>query len=111
MLNENGRSLEEDVKQLLMENYQTNQEVLRVVKKLQRHMRFEQVMSVLKILLIVIPLIYAYMYLAPYLTQTMGMYQSLFSNDESGENAQQLQITPQMLQQLQESGVLDKYYK
>ena len=52
---------------------------------------FDQVMSVLKILIIAVPLIWGFLYFAPYFKQITGMYSELLGG-EKGINMNNLDI-------------------
>jgi len=118
MVNENGRSLEEEVRDTLRENHAMIGEVYRLVKKIHHHMVWDQIMSVIKIALIVIPLVYGYMMLAPQLKQVMSMYGSLLGGNADTEttgaptgtyqlNQDVLQnVSPEILNQLKKSGII-----
>jgi len=122
MVNDNGQSLEVDIKRLVEETRALSQENYRLLKKMHHHMMWDQVMSVIKIALIVVPLIFAYMYLGPMLKNAWSMYGSLFGLSDntsqdtntmaipSGINSDILKnVSPELIKQLQESGVIDQY--
>lgn len=88
MTNDNGRSMEEDIKKIVSETNAMAQENYKLMKKIHKHMVWNQVMSVVKVILIVIPLIYGYLILAPYLQNTISTYKSLFG---TGGTANQIQ--------------------
>ncbi len=48
-----------DIRELLEENLKLSKEILRSVEKSRRYMRWAQVMSVVRVLIVVIPLILA----------------------------------------------------
>ncbi len=114
MSNDLGRSLEEDIKKISEENHALLLEVYRLVKKINRHMVFDQVMSVIKIALILIPLWYAYTVLGPQLKQVYAMYSGLLSGEGSFGQVQEYQInqevlknlSPDVLNQLKKSGII-----
>lgn len=69
--------MDEEIKKLLEENLMYSKEIHKYARSTNRMLMFDQVMSVIKILIIVVPLIWGFLYLAPYLKQTMGMYSEL----------------------------------
>ena len=80
-------------------------------------MLWDQVMSVVKILLIVVPMILAYFYLAPILKGALSAYGNLLGITGPGSNTSTnpsssleiKDIPAGLLQQLQDSGALDQY--
>ncbi len=112
MINEVGRSLEEEVRKQLQENQEKLDEMYRLLQKINRHLVWQQVMGWVKVLLIVVPLLLAYWYLAPYLTSAFSVYKNLLGGgsgtsqtiDLSNVDPQLLQrLSPEMLEQLQKS--------
>lgn len=69
--------MEDEIKKLLEENLMYARETNKNVKSVKRMLMFDQVMTVVKILLVVLPLIWGILYLAPYLKQATGMYQDI----------------------------------
>jgi hypothetical protein len=117
MTNDNGRSLEEDVRQMTQENHAMLGEVYKIVKKIHHHMIWDQVMTLVKIALIVIPLVYAYLMFAPQLKQLMSMYSSLLGTGSTTEVSAPTQgyqlnqdalksLSPEILNQLKKSGII-----
>lgn len=68
----------------------TNEEILRennyLLKKILRHYQWQTAFSVLKIIIILIPLIFAYMYLPSILSQVFSQYQTTM-NTVNGINS------------------------
>lgn len=81
--------MDQDLKQLLEENLVYSKEILKYARSTRRMLMFDQVMSVVKIVLIIVPLIFAYLYITPYLQQSIGMYKELLGN-EKGINVEEL---------------------
>lgn len=115
MTNENGLYLEEEIKRLGEENKALNVEIYKIAKKLHRHMVWDQVMSIIKVLLIVIPLIYGYIILAPQLKTAFDTYKSLLGGGDGLPSTQQnyqlnqsmLQnLPPETIQQLLKAGII-----
>ncbi len=108
-------SADQELKRQTEENHALLLEIHRLTKKINRHMVWEQVMSIIKIAIIVIPLWYAYSMLAPQLKQVYGMYSNLLGNtSESSEQNQEYQLnqevlnnlSPDAIQQLKRSGLI-----
>ncbi len=78
--------VEDEIKKLLEENLMYARETDKNVKSVRRMLMLDQVMSVVKILLIVLPLIWGILYLAPYLKQATGMYQGILGGSSEGMN-------------------------
>jgi hypothetical protein len=55
---------------------ETSKENNRLLKKVVRYQRWETLFSFLKVLIIVVPLVLAYLYLTPMLSQVIDRYQS-----------------------------------
>lgn len=114
MSNDLGRSIEEDIKKLTEENHTLLLEVHRLTKKINRHLVWEQVMSVIKIAIIVVPLWYAYTMLGPQLKQVYGMYSGLLGSGETADTTQDYEVnqemlknlSPEVLNQLKRSGII-----
>src|SRR6056297_3382977 len=90
--------MSEEIKKLVKKNLELNQEIYEMLKSVKRYVLIQQIFSVLKILIIVIPIILGIIYLPPlfekYIPQinkTVEQYQSLLnlgggdSLDVSGE--------------------------
>ncbi len=115
MINDLGQSIEEDIKKLSEENHALLLEVHRLTKKINRHMIWDQVMSIIKITIIIIPLWYGYTMLAPQLKQAYGMYSSLLGGNEpdsTSKSTYQLNeaalknLSPEVINQLIKSGII-----
>jgi len=63
----------EEIKKMLAENLEQSKEILKCVKSTRRIMMFDQIMSVLKIVIIIVPLILGFLYLAPLFKKATGM--------------------------------------
>jgi hypothetical protein len=69
--------MDEDIKKLLEQNLELNQKIYKICRKLNNYMIWSQIYGFLKIIIIVVPLILAYFYLAPYLTSALKQYTEL----------------------------------
>jgi len=117
MVNNNSQSLEEDIKRLAEETKALAQENYHLLRKIHRHLLWDQVMSVVKILLIVVPMILAYFYLAPMLKGVFSTYGNLLGiTGMGGDSAVNIPVSADvkdipagLLQQLKDSGTLEQY--
>lgn len=66
---------------------ETNRENHRLLKKIVRYQRMETIFSLLKILFVIVPLVFAYIYLAPMLSQAIKNYQDLLGTTNSLQSA------------------------
>ncbi|MFH1029677.1 MAG: hypothetical protein V1770_00270 [bacterium] len=73
--------MEEEIKKLLEENLMYSKEIHQYAKTTKRILMFDQILSVIKILIIVVPLIWGFLYLAPYMKQVAGMYSELLGGN------------------------------
>ena len=86
----------EDIKQLLEQNLEYNKATYEMAKKTKRYMLIAQIMGVLKILIIVVPLVLAFIYLPPLLKNFMVPYQELIGDNNIMDQLQELQGTNQL---------------
>ncbi len=68
---------QQELKQLLRENLKTSQELKGMMRKIHRWIALRRVWTVVKILIILIPLILGLIYLPPLIQQSLGPYQQL----------------------------------
>jgi hypothetical protein len=73
-----GEERYNDLKELLEKNIKTNEEVLEKVKYIKGYITWQRVFSVIKILLIIIPLALGAIFLPPLVKDLLAQYQSLF---------------------------------
>jgi hypothetical protein len=69
---------EEELKKLIKENKRLNEEMLEQLHYIKRYVVFQQVFSVVKIFLIVIPIILGVIYLPPLLDKVIENYSQFF---------------------------------
>ena len=86
----------EEIKQLLEQNLEYNKAIYEMAKKTKRYMLIVQIMGVLKILIIVVPLVLAFIYLPPLLKNFMAPYQELMGDNSIMDQLQGLQGTEQL---------------
>jgi len=68
------------LEQLLRENLELTRHILEQTQKTRRYIMFGQVISVVKIVLIVGPIIIAFLYLPPLIKSMLGTYSDLLGN-------------------------------
>lgn len=74
----------EDIKKLLEENLELSRKTHRIVKKINSHIVLEQVLNVIKILVIIVPIILGIIYLPTLLKPYLEQYKQIM--DLSGSN-------------------------
>lgn len=62
---------------LLAENIKLSKQVLESVDATRRYIKFIRIVNIFKILLIVIPLVFALIYVPPFLQRVLGVYDEL----------------------------------
>jgi len=72
-----------DLKAMLEENIKLSKEILRSAEKTRKYMRRAQVMSFVRILVVVIPLVLAILYIPPFLGQLNKIFGDLYGGDQS----------------------------
>jgi len=83
---------EQDIREVLKKNQEDLAYLTAKVDKIHKILRWNQIASWLKILLIVIPLIFGFIYLMPLLGQTVGMYNELLNPEIGGQNGSNTNI-------------------
>lgn len=81
---------DQETQKILERNSQALEENAKLLKSIHRGMIFGRVLSVLKLLFIVVPLILAYIYLQPYYKDTMKFYQEFFGSTPSNSGLNML---------------------
>lgn len=74
------------MQKILERNTQALEKNAKLLKSIHRGMLFGRVLSVLKLLFIVVPLILAYIYLQPYYKDTMKFYKEFFGSAPTANN-------------------------
>lgn len=69
----------QELKELLEKNLETNQEILDRMKKVNSYIAWQNVWLVVKVFLIVVPIIISLVYLPPLLKDVFGSYQELLN--------------------------------
>ncbi len=74
--------MDQEIKDLLNQNLAVSQEILKVTKYLKRRAQMETVWTIVKILLIVVPLIIGIIYLPPILKGALSSYGSIMTGGD-----------------------------
>ncbi|MFA6534058.1 MAG: hypothetical protein WCT37_02685 [Patescibacteria group bacterium] len=69
--------MDDDLKKLLAENLRKTEEIYQITQKLKNYLFWGQIISVLRLLLIVVPVILAIIYLPPFISDLLKQYQGL----------------------------------
>ncbi len=104
-----------ELKQLLEENLRYAQDIYRDTERIKRYIFWGQVFSFIKILIVVVPLVWGFLYIQPYLKGAFETYGSLFDiTANSGSTTDKVNVSPELYkqyQQLQNSGQLEEFMK
>lgn len=71
-----------DIRELLEENIKLSKDILRSTEATRKYMRRMQVMSFLRVLIIVIPIILAILYIPPFLGKLSDIFGSLYGGEQ-----------------------------
>ena len=82
----------EDIKKLLEENLELARETHRIVKKINSHIVLEQVLNVIKILVIIVPIILGIIYLPTLLKPYLEQYKQVIGLDATSTDFNMLDI-------------------
>ncbi|MDB5266455.1 MAG: hypothetical protein JWN89_270 [Parcubacteria group bacterium] len=93
-------------KELLRRTLVLSEENNKILQKLQGHMRWQAFWSVIKILLVVVPLILGYVFLQPYLGSALNNYQEIQGMLQNPENPDTTTSTPTL-----DKASIQKYLK
>lgn len=85
-MEENNFSQNDDIKSLLAENLKLMKETHEMVHRINRHITFQKIMSVVYFLLIVVPLIVGAVYLPTIMKSFLSPYQELLNNGQNSGN-------------------------
>jgi len=88
----------DEIKKLVQQTIRQNDEILELVKKIRRFTVWQEILGIVKVVIIVVPIILAIFYALPYLKQAMSMYGQIM-NFTSGGN--QLKNAGDLLDNLQ----------
>lgn len=73
--------MDEEIKKLLQENLELNKEIHELVKKTATYITWLRVMDIIKLVLILLPLIAAWLFLPPLLQNLSSAYQDVLPSD------------------------------
>ncbi|MDO8435585.1 MAG: hypothetical protein Q7S89_02795 [bacterium] len=76
---------DDQLERLVKENVALNQDVLKMLKRMHRALLVGRAWSIAKLAVIVLPLIWGYFALRPYLTQAVNFYSGLLGNPVQGQ--------------------------
>ncbi|KKQ78500.1 MAG: hypothetical protein UT02_C0065G0005 [Parcubacteria group bacterium GW2011_GWC2_38_7] len=81
--------IDEEIKQLLQKNLEYSKETHKMLMKIRHYIFMQHIMNILKIILIVVPIVFAIFFAVPYLRETIKVYQSMMSefNSATGSGA------------------------
>jgi len=77
----------QEIKNLLEKNFELTKEIHEMTKKMSRYLFWQQIFSVLKLLIIIVPIVVGIIYLPPLLKNLMSQYQELLGIGNLNENA------------------------
>jgi hypothetical protein len=108
--------MDEDIKQLLQKNLEYTKEVHAMMMKWQRRFVYQQILGVVKVIIIIVPIVFAIFYGLPYFMQAMNLYQQVIGKVQIMEKATQpaalLNIIDQLPQEFKKSsGMSDEDLK
>ncbi len=81
---QNGQ--EPDLKELLAKNIELSEQILKSVKYIKRYIFWQKIFGIIKILIIVVPLVFGYIVLAPHFNKAIQQYQELLDLKEKAAN-------------------------
>lgn len=99
----NEKITAEDIKRLLEENLELTRETHRIVKKINSHIVLEQVLNIIKILVIVVPIVLGIIYLPtllkPYLDQYKQIMDLTGNSNQLNTNLNETlnQVSPELI--------------
>ena len=75
--------MDDEIKQLLLQNLKRTQAVEETVKKIKRYIVWQQIFNVVKVVVIVVPLVIGILYAVPLFKQAFSAYQGVISSVNS----------------------------
>jgi len=78
--------MDEEIKKLLEQNLELTNQIYKQTKYIKNYVFWAQIGSILKILLIVVPIILGIIYLPPLIKDLMGQYQGLLGLEAGSTN-------------------------
>ena len=67
----------EELKQLLEPSLEKNEEILKISKDIKKYIKWQQIWSMLRFVLIIVPIVLGFIYLPPLLRDVLDNYRSL----------------------------------
>ena len=77
--------MDEEIKEVLKKNLELTQDIHRMVKKINKFIIWQQVIGVIKILLIIVPLVAGFIYLPGLLKNALEPYKELLEVGQEGQ--------------------------
>jgi hypothetical protein len=74
---EEDKNSNDDLKKLLELNLEKNEEILSISKDIKRYIKWQQIWSTLRFLLIFVPIVLGFIYLPPLLKDVFAQYRDL----------------------------------
>jgi len=102
-----------ELKELLEENLRYARDTYRTTERIKRYIFWGQVFSLLKVIIVVVPLVLGFLYIQPYLRQVLTVYGSLFGlsavpvNPTGQDNQPSAADLLKQCQQLRQAGKID----
>ena len=83
-----------NLEELLKKNIELSEEILNISKKVNNFVIWQKILSVLKILIIIVPLILGYYYLLPYFKELQSMYTDLLGLQDTAQEVNNMDLGP-----------------
>lgn len=84
--------MDNEIKKLLEENLAMNKEILSMTTSIKKYVRWQKILGIIKLLIIVIPIIIAIIYIPPFITNVLGSYTDLLGLGIGGSEGGTLDI-------------------
>ena len=81
-----------NLEELLKKNIELSEEILKISKKVNNFVVWQKIFSLLKILIIFVPLILGYYYLLPYFKELQGVYSELLGLQDTAQNVNNIDL-------------------
>lgn len=98
--------MDQELKKLLKKNLELTREMHGMIKYIKKYILFQQVLAVLKVVLIVIPLVLGIIYLPPLLSDVFDQYRGLLNS--AAEDIPQSEDSQKNLEDMSKEELLQK---
>ncbi len=78
-INNSQNNQSAEIAKLLQTNLERSEEILKISKEIKSYIRWQNIWSILRFVIIVVPIILGFIYLPPLLKDAFQSYRSLFS--------------------------------